>query len=47
MIKVTLSVIKADIGGYIGHSASHPAIIDHARNVLEKAKNDRKLFDYR
>jgi len=26
-MKITLSVIKADIGGYVGHSDSHPDIL--------------------
>ncbi|MEO0077286.1 MAG: fructose 1,6-bisphosphatase, partial [candidate division WOR-3 bacterium] len=25
--KITISVIKADIGGYVGHSSSHPEIL--------------------
>ena len=34
-MKITLSVIKADIGGYVGHSASHPDIlIDRNRCIL-------------
>jgi fructose 1,6-bisphosphate aldolase/phosphatase len=45
-MKVTLSVIKADIGGYVGHSASHPQIKDHARSILENAKKGKKIFDY-
>ena len=35
---VTISVIKADIGGYVGHSASHPDVLDLARKLLAKAK---------
>ena len=26
-MKITLSVTKADIGGYLGHSESHPDVI--------------------
>jgi fructose 1,6-bisphosphate aldolase/phosphatase len=44
-MKVTLSVIKADIGGYVGHSESHPAIIAKAAECLEKAKNAGMLID--
>lgn len=44
-MKITLSVIKADIGGYVGHSESHPAIIARARECLEQAKNDGLLID--
>jgi len=45
-MKVTLSVIKADIGGYVGHSESHPAILDEAEKCLEKAKKSGLLIDY-
>jgi len=44
-MKITLSVIKADIGGYVGHSESHPDIIAHAAECLEKAKKDGLLID--
>jgi fructose 1,6-bisphosphate aldolase/phosphatase len=29
---ITLSVIKADIGGFVGHSAMHPALIEDCAN---------------
>ena len=44
-MKITLSVIKADIGGYVGHSESHPDIIQCACDCLEKAKKDGLLAD--
>ena len=37
-MKITLSHIKADIGGYIGHSASHLDILASANESLTKAK---------
>lgn len=37
MAKITLSVIKADIGGYVGHSSSHPDILARAEENLKKA----------
>src|SRR3989304_6796258 len=43
---ITLSVIKADIGGYVGHSSSHPDILDSARQSLEKAKKQGLLIDF-
>ena len=43
---ITLSVIKADIGGYVGHSSSHPDILDKARECLEKAKKEGLLVDF-
>jgi fructose 1,6-bisphosphate aldolase/phosphatase len=45
-VKVTLSVIKADIGGYVGHSECHPDLISGAAELLEKAKNSGLLVDY-
>ena len=31
----TISVIKADIGGYVGHSSMHPDIVTTAREEME------------
>jgi fructose 1,6-bisphosphate aldolase/phosphatase len=45
-MKVTLSVIKADIGGYVGHSESHPDILARARELLAKAKKQGLLVDF-
>jgi fructose 1,6-bisphosphate aldolase/phosphatase len=44
-MKITLSVIKADIGGYVGHSESHPDIIAKAAECLAKAKKEGLLID--
>ncbi|MBA7594032.1 Fructose-1,6-bisphosphate aldolase/phosphatase [subsurface metagenome] len=44
--KLTLSVIKADVGGYVGHSASHPEILAKAEAMLDVAKRDGKLIDF-
>jgi hypothetical protein len=46
VMKLTLSVIKADIGGYVGHSESHPDLIADACNGMAKAKRDGLLIDY-
>ncbi len=43
---VTLSCIKADIGGFVGHSSSHPEILALGREELEKAKQRGLLIDY-
>lgn len=43
---VTLSVIKADIGGWVGHSAIHPALAESAKESLAAAKRDGLLIDY-
>ncbi len=45
-MKVTLSVIKADIGGYVGHSESHPDLLADACEGMAKAKRDGLLIDY-
>ena len=45
-MKITLSVIKADIGGYVGHSDSHPKLLEKAREMLGKAKAKGLLVDY-
>lgn len=44
MSKVTLSVIKADVGGWVGHSGVHPALMERAKDCLEAAKG--LLTDY-
>jgi fructose 1,6-bisphosphate aldolase/phosphatase len=44
--KITVSVIKADIGGWVGHSAIHPALIDSANRQLATAKASGLLMDY-
>ena len=45
-MSITLSVIKADIGGYVGHSESHPDVIANAERCIAKAKKDGLLVDY-
>jgi fructose 1,6-bisphosphate aldolase/phosphatase len=44
--KITFSVIKADIGGWVGHSAMHPALIESATGKLATAKKSGMLVDY-
>lgn len=46
MEKITISVIKADIGGYVGHSSMHPNILTHAMQSLEKAKGKGTIVDF-
>ena len=43
---ITLSLIKADVGGYVGHSSSHPDVIQKAKESLERAKEQGSLIDY-
>ncbi|MBR9680743.1 MAG: fructose 1,6-bisphosphatase [Candidatus Altiarchaeota archaeon] len=44
---VTISAIKADIGGYPGHHSVHPDLIKTAEKELENAKKAKLLIDYR
>ena len=45
-MSITLSTIKADIGGYVGHSESHPDVLAKAGEYLAKAKEEGLLIDY-
>ncbi|MGA9097343.1 MAG: fructose-1,6-bisphosphate aldolase/phosphatase [Methanotrichaceae archaeon] len=47
MTKITVSLIKADVGGYPGHSSVHPALIEAADKHLELAKKSGALIDFR
>jgi fructose 1,6-bisphosphate aldolase/phosphatase len=42
---VTISTIKADIGGYVGHSAVHPDLLDEAVQRVRRAVADGLLID--
>ena len=44
--KVTVSVIKADIGSYPGHGTVHPKQMEFARQSLEKAQKAGTLVDF-
>jgi len=44
-MRITLSVIKADVGGYVGHSSMHEALMERAREILEKEKG-RLIIDF-
>ena len=46
-MKLTLSVIKADVGGYVGHSHMHPKLIDLASESLDGAKSNGLILDFR
>src|SRR5438093_8043074 len=37
---LTLSIIKADTGGYVGHSAVHPRAIEVAQKAIDGAKGN-------
>lgn len=42
---ITLSVIKADVGGFVGHSSVHPAVMQLAKDELIKAVEQTLLID--
>lgn len=44
--KITLSVIKADVGGYVGHSSIHPDLTKAAEERLSNAAEKGTLIDY-
>ncbi len=44
--KITLSAIKADVGGFVGHSSMHPALMEKAEELLENVKNQGMLVDF-
>lgn len=43
---VTLSVIKADIGGFVGHSSIHPALKEKAEEMLDAARSKGTVIDF-
>ncbi|MEM7821392.1 MAG: fructose-1,6-bisphosphate aldolase/phosphatase [Candidatus Aenigmatarchaeota archaeon] len=44
--KITLSLIKADIGSVCGHHVVHPKQIELAKKLLESSKKKGKIIDY-
>ncbi len=44
--KITLSVIKADVGGFVGHCAIHQDMMDEACKRLEQAKKEGIIIDF-
>ncbi len=44
--KITVSLIKADVGGWPGHSTVHPDLMNKAREVLSEAKDKGLLIDF-
>ncbi len=45
-MRVTLSVIKADVGGFPGHRGIHPALLERANEVLAEAKKSGSIIDF-
>ena len=44
-MKITLSVIKADVGGFVGHSSVHPELVEKVREVLKEEVEKGNLID--
>lgn len=44
--KLTLSVIKADVGGFVGHSNIHEALMEEAEERLQTAKLHGPIIDF-
>ncbi len=45
-MKVTFSIIKADVGGWPGHSLVHPKLIETAEKELAKAVKDKVIKSF-
>jgi fructose 1,6-bisphosphate aldolase/phosphatase len=47
MTSVTISAIKADVGGFVGHSAVHPRLVRAATRLIDEAIGGGLLIDGR
>lgn len=45
-MKTTFSIIKADVGGFPGHSSVHPQLLEVARQRLSQAQESGLLLDF-
>ncbi|MCK4732246.1 MAG: fructose 1,6-bisphosphatase [Methanophagales archaeon] len=44
--KITVSLIKADVGGFPGHLTVRPELKEKARERIEERKKEKSLVDY-
>ncbi|MEM3574780.1 MAG: fructose 1,6-bisphosphatase, partial [Candidatus Bathyarchaeia archaeon] len=44
--RVTVSLIKADVGSVAGHYSVHPEQIEVAKACLERARNEGLIEDF-
>jgi fructose 1,6-bisphosphate aldolase/phosphatase len=44
--EIAFSVIKADVGGFVGHSSMHEELIEEADDRLLAAQRDDLIVDY-
>ena len=47
MSKITISLIKADVGGWPGHATVHPALKETATSVLALEKTKGEIIDFK
>jgi len=47
MAKVTISLIKADVGGFPGHATVHPHLCDKAEEILAEAVQSGTITDFK
>ncbi|RMD81397.1 MAG: fructose 1,6-bisphosphatase [Candidatus Dadabacteria bacterium] len=47
MDRTTISLIKADVGGYPGHATVHPELVQKASECLGAAKSSGQINDFR
>src|SRR5674536_352149 len=47
MTKVTISLIKADVGGFPGHATVHPQLCEKAEEFLLEATQTGLIADFR
>jgi len=45
-MNITVIVIKADVGGYVGHSECHHDVIAKAEECITNAERDVLLVDF-
>jgi len=45
-MRITISLIKADVGGWVGHSTVHPKQLELAKQKLQEAKEGGLIIDY-
>jgi len=45
-MKTTVSLIKADVGGFPGHSGMHPRLVERAEKELGKAVEEGRIADF-
>ena len=46
MTKATVSIIKADVGGWPGHATMHPKLVETAEGILSKAVESSTIKDF-